>query len=237
MPLFTFLGVREGIVGSLTQKFLDNPRNLEIGPAMGVWRFNRAFFAEFLAHPDVTFVVPETASISASVLLSKKGFSDVNAVIVATGEGDPILPRDASGNPPHNLGFTDVFVTQELADSLNLSVGDQVMGRKTRDKGGVEETLRLEFTVRGVVSIDYVAGSVIFTSLELMEEIDGFRAPMNLPTVAPPRDPDGLLDDSPAPVAANDPLMDESLLPTAEEELSTEETIFPTAEDSPLTEE
>ncbi|MDR2142053.1 MAG: hypothetical protein LBR11_09745 [Deltaproteobacteria bacterium] len=90
MPLLTVMGIKDGIIGTLTKRLIENPRNLELTPR-GTGSFSESFFEDLRAHPQTGFVIPETRTLSASISLIKPGYPNLLVDLKATGPGDPVV--------------------------------------------------------------------------------------------------------------------------------------------------
>lgn len=65
-PLLVLYGVKFGVVQTLTDRLLEDPRTLEISPVTS-GRYTPDYLARLAAHPDVSFVLPRTRSIAATM--------------------------------------------------------------------------------------------------------------------------------------------------------------------------
>ena len=178
------MGVKDGIIGTLTTRIIENPRNLEISP-VGSGKFDQDFFNEMREHPKTAFIIPETRSIAATIELSKKGFTPQWVSLAATGPGDPLLgqPLKINNSEPQN-SIQDIFVSQTVAEKFQLTLGEQLQGTVSRRRGGRLETAATELTVRGIIPLHVVSKDTIYCPLPLMEMTEDYRngfavAPLN----------------------------------------------------------
>ena len=66
-PLLVLFGVKSGIINTLADRLIENPRNREISP-VGSGRYGAAWFSEMISRPEVAFVIPQTRSIAATMI-------------------------------------------------------------------------------------------------------------------------------------------------------------------------
>ncbi|MDR1297571.1 MAG: hypothetical protein LBO05_09415 [Deltaproteobacteria bacterium] len=180
-PMLTVLGIRDGIVGTMTRRLLENPRNMELSPS-GNRSFGPEFFDELRRHPDAAFLVPETRSISAAVNLAVQGRPSLDADLAATAPGDPIVAMAGLAFPEgRGLAPGEIFVSEAVAEKLGLAAGSELTGRAGRRRGGAAESASLPMTVLGVVPGHAVAGHKVFCSLPLEEMVEDYRTGYGVP--------------------------------------------------------
>lgn len=113
-PLLLLLGLKNGVIDTLRETLLRDPRNLEI-IIHGSARLERAWFEEIGQRPDVAFLIPKTRTINTSVdLLDTRRRLVQGVEVIPTARGDPLLP--ASARLP--LAANEVLVTETLARRL-----------------------------------------------------------------------------------------------------------------------
>ena len=90
-PMLILFGLKSGVVGSMVEKLVENPRNLEIRP-MGSGRYDMAWIQRLREREDVQFVIPLTRSIAASLDLKSDAAKRILPVeLKPTAKGDPML--------------------------------------------------------------------------------------------------------------------------------------------------
>jgi putative ABC transport system permease protein len=199
-PLLLLLGLKNGVVETLRETLLRDPRNLEV-VIYGSARLDRDWLAEIAARPDVAFLIPKTRTINASVDLLDPARRLLPAVeVIPTALGDPLLPPGTA--LPSHPG--EVLVTATLARRLGLlSAEPQVSGaeeggptrsdpaavvavvKRTRD--GASEHMRLPLSVIGIVPEARFSRDALFTGLDLLVAAEDYRDG----TLDPP--PEGLV--------------------------------------------
>ncbi|MDR1607618.1 MAG: ABC transporter permease [Deltaproteobacteria bacterium] len=174
-PLLTLMGIKDGIIGTLTDRLIQNPRNLELTPR-GVGKFPDAFFRELKTHPATGFIIPETRTLSATLSLLKPDYPALRVDLLATGPLDPLVM--AATPPPDTLNLADnqIFLALPAAKRLDLKPGDTITGQVSRLQTGFEETKRLELTVIGLLPEEVANGYYLFCSLPLLKKLEDYRS-------------------------------------------------------------
>lgn len=190
VPMLTVLGIRDGIIGTMTRRLLENPRNMELTP-VGSQNFEEEFFEKLRAHPDTRFVIPETRILSATMELVKKGFATFPGDLSATGPGDPLLQDtvEAGAAAGRDLELNEVYMAEALAEKMGLNPGDQITGRVGRRRGSVNESEELALTLVGVIPRHITPGYNIFCSLDLMRMTEEYRSGYAVPALEWPGTP------------------------------------------------
>ena len=182
VPLLTLLGIKEGIIGALTMRLIENPRNLELTP-VGVGRFEADFFRNLAEHPDTAFITPETRSISAAIQLQAAEDGEARWVdLSATGPGDPLLDQvlaetGSAGVPADRL----IHLSAAAAENLMVKAGAHILGSVSRKVGGRMEKAELELYVAGVIPRHVVSREMAFVPLPLMEMTEDYRNGFSAP--------------------------------------------------------
>ncbi len=172
IPLLVLFGLKYGIITSLLDPLVQNPRYREIAPVTS-GNYAPDWFAEMASRGDVAFVVPRTRSLAASIRLRAPG-SDVGRIIdvelVPSAAGDPVL-GDALPAPN---GFDDAVLTETAAEKLGVAAGARVEGLVTRTRGGRQETVRLPLEVAGIAPVSAFARDGLFVSVSLLAAVEDF---------------------------------------------------------------
>lgn len=104
-PVLLLSGIRFGIVDTLSQRLLNSPGTLAISP-YGSARFTRERLDRLAAHPSVSFLVPCTRTLAASVTLVGADGKRLTADLVPTAQGDPLLDYSRLPFPQKGLIIT-----------------------------------------------------------------------------------------------------------------------------------
>ncbi|WP_298031067.1 FtsX-like permease family protein [uncultured Desulfovibrio sp.] len=195
-PLLVLYGVKFGVVQTLTDRLREDPRNLEISPVTS-GRYTREYLARLAAHPDVSFVLPRTRSIAATMDLSR-GEGTTRKTLVAslepTAPGDPLLARYHStvpdmpvpdSNRANGANSTDesapplaligVALSTTAAEKLDARQGDMLLGRVERRYQGRVQNARVNLRVTAVLPLPAQQKDVAYVPLPLLEAIEDYR--------------------------------------------------------------
>ena len=172
-PLLVLFGVKSGIINTMSYRLIQDPRNREISP-VGSGRYGADWFSAMGNRPDVTFVIPQTRSIAASMTLYKKDSTKPRTVVVSlipTGDGDPLLKQ--YGRIPAEP--TQVVLSETVARKLNVKEGQDIIGQVGRSVAGVKQQVTVNLRIAGVLPYDAFAREAAFVQLELLEATEDYR--------------------------------------------------------------
>jgi putative ABC transport system permease protein len=170
-PLLVLFGLKFGIVNSMLDALVDNPRNREIRPA-GSGHFQPSWFEAMRERDDVGFVIPRTRNLAATIkLTSERSRRIIPGELVPTGGGDPLL-RSGERVP---RGYREVVLSEEAAEKLEVEPGDIVRGSITRQFRGARERAELALQVIDVVPAGLFGRVGAFVSLELLVAAENYR--------------------------------------------------------------
>ena len=172
IPLLVLFGLKYGIVTNLLDPLIENPRYREVSP-IGSGDFRPDWFATMESRPDVTFVVPRTRSLAASIKV-RAVQSDVGRIIdvelIPSGPRDPVL-REGSGMPN---GYADVVLAATVAEKLAVGIGDELEGMVTRRRQDRQESVRLPMNVVGIAPLSAFERDGLFVSPAFMPAVEDF---------------------------------------------------------------
>lgn len=170
-PMLILFGLKAGIIGSMLDQLLHNPRNLEI-QSVGAGRYDRNWIDALSARDDVGFVVPQIQSIAANLdLKAPQGKDIVQVQLVASRPGDPMLGNLSEQlEDPHQL-----VLTASAADKLGVSTGDQLDGSVARRYRGRSDRVHLNMTVVGVLPQSRDQRVAAYVALPLALAVHDFR--------------------------------------------------------------
>ncbi len=117
-PMLVLFGLKFGIVNSMAERLIQDPRNREIRP-VGSGRFEGQWFDTLSKRIDVAFVTPRTRSIAATIDLqntANKPSQIVNAELLPTALGEPLLPNTA--DIPQ--GLDEIILSSSAAQKLKI---------------------------------------------------------------------------------------------------------------------
>lgn len=172
-PLLVLFGVKSGIINTMADRLLEDPRNREVSP-VGSGRYGREWFSKAAKRPDVAFIIPQTRSIAASMILFKRHGGQPQAVtvdLIPTDEGDPLLEK--WGRIP--VGETSLVLSKSAARKLDVVAGQEVVGRVGRSVGGLKEQVTVNLKVTSVLPIEAFPRDAAFVRLGLLEATEDYR--------------------------------------------------------------
>ncbi|WP_114377903.1 FtsX-like permease family protein [Elioraea thermophila] len=169
-PLIVLFGLKAGVIDSLREALVQNPRAREIVNQTNR-TFDAAFFARLAARPDVAFIVPRTRSLAASGAFARSAdsLSAFRGELLATAAGDPLL----AGRPPPVGRAAALSAT--LAERLGVGEGATIRLRVDRIVEGRRETLALDLAVAAVLPREVFARDAAFVPLPLLLLIEDFQ--------------------------------------------------------------
>ncbi len=170
-PMLVLFGLKFGIVGSMIEQLIEEPRNREI-QQVGSGRFTTEWIDKLRQRSDVIFAVPRTRSIAATIQLSSSGSPSILPVeIISSGPGDPLL-TDIDVIPN---GMDEIVLSHSAAKKLQVKPGEQIDGSLARQFQGEKERVHLTLKVVGIAPSRSFSREAAFTSLKLMEALEDFR--------------------------------------------------------------
>ena len=188
VPLLTLWGVRVGVVGTLTSRLIDNPRNLELR-LIGEGRFKADFFRELKGNPDTAFVIPQTRTLAAVVQLDTQAKEPLWVDISATGPGDPLLKDMEVLTVPDGWPKDRViYLSAAAAEKVGFQPGRPLRGKVGRSFLGRLEHFEMELAVAGIIPRHVLSREIAYCSLYLMNLIENYRDGL---TASPPVWPEG----------------------------------------------
>jgi putative ABC transport system permease protein len=177
-PLLILFGVKSGIINTMVDRLIQDPRNLEIMP-VGSGRFDQDWFATLSERPEAAFIIPQTRSIAANMILYHEARGKQRTLgvdLIPTDTGDPLIEK--WGKVP--VESHGVVLSASAARKLNVVAGEHVDGRIGRSFQGRKEQVSIDLDVVAVLPIEAFSRDAAFVRLVLLEAIedyrDGFRA-------------------------------------------------------------
>jgi putative ABC transport system permease protein len=171
-PLLVLFGLRFGLIDTMAQRLIEDPRNREIVPA-GSGRYDAAFLADLAVAPGVGFLVPATRSIAASFtwLRNADGASPPlsGVALLPTGPGDPMLGQAAA--PTGDA----VVLSDRLATALGVAAGGHVVAEITRQRDGRMESQAIPLTIAAVTSAPTAPAEAVLAPLDLLVATEDWR--------------------------------------------------------------
>jgi len=179
-PLLVLFGVKSGIINTMVDRLVQDPRNLEISP-VGSGRYDQDWFAAAGKRAGVAFIIPQTRSIAANMILyhNREGRPRTLAVdLIPTGTGDPLLEKWGK-LPTENDA---VVLSNSVARKLKVTTGQTVEGRVGRSVQGRKEQVTVDLKVISILPLEAYPRDAVFVPLTLLEATedyrDGFSSPI-----------------------------------------------------------
>lgn len=178
-PLLVLYGINYGIISTLSDRLIEDPRNRRI-TSVGIGAYTYDWFDRVRQDSRVEFVIPQTRSLAATMLLlkkddvSEKGEALKKGIAVdlyPTDSGDPLLER--WGEVPQSM--TEITLPLETAHKLKVKKGDVIKGLIRRKMGGKFESVVLELTVKSVLSIHTKDVDSAYVTLPLLMATESYR--------------------------------------------------------------
>ena len=180
-PLLVLYGVKFGIVATMTERMLNDPKNLEISPVSSA-HFGQDFFATMQTHPDVAFILPRTRAIAATMSLAAGQGIERRTLTVSlepTAPGDPLLTRYVT--LPE--GQEKIVLSASAARKLGLKDGDKLKGHVERARAGKVHGAAVDLELAAVLPLEAQNRDVAFVSLPLLEAAEAFRDGFAVPAL------------------------------------------------------
>lgn len=172
-PLLVLFGVKSGIINTMVDRLVQDPRNLEISP-VGSGRYTQGWFAEAAKRPGVAFIIPQTRSIAANMILYYKSDDQPRTLavdLIPTGSGDPLLEKWGKVPVDNNA----VVLSASAARKLNVSAGGEIIGRVGRSIQGRKEQVAVSLKVIAVLPLEAFPRDAAFVRLALLEATEDYR--------------------------------------------------------------
>jgi putative ABC transport system permease protein len=171
--LLVLFGVKSGIINTMVDRLIQDPRNLEISP-VGSGRYNKDWFVAAGKRPGVAFIIPQTRSIAANMILYHdiKGNPRTLAVdLIPTGTGDPLIETYGKVPAANNA----IVLSASVARKLKVSVGQQIAGRIGRSVQGRKEQVTIDLKVESVLPVEAYPRDAAFIRLALLQATEDYR--------------------------------------------------------------
>lgn len=169
-PMLILFGLKFGIVGSMLDNLIQDPRNREVRP-IGSGHYDRAWIEQLRSRPEVAFIVPMTRAIAATIELnSDTGKNIIPVEMIPTDRDDPLLK-----NQQLPQGLQQLILSESAARKLNVAPGDEVSGSLTRRFQGRNERVHLPLKVTDVAKPASFTRDGAFVPLYLVEAAEDFR--------------------------------------------------------------
>ena len=178
-PMMILFGLKFGIVGSMVNNLIEDPRNQEIHPA-GSGRYDMEWIEKLRERPEIAFIIPRTRSIAATMELKSEQSGRILPVeLIPTDRNDPLLPGQVLPE-----GLYQLVLSESAAHKLKVNKGDTVNGSLSRRFQGRSERVYLDLQVVDVAPAGSFDREGAFVSLSLVEAVEDFRDGRAVPALA-----------------------------------------------------
>jgi putative ABC transport system permease protein len=169
-PMLILFGLKFGIIGSMLDNLIQDPRNREIRP-VGSGRYDRAWIEQLRNRPEVAFIVPRTRAIAATIELKSDNSKQIVPVeMIPTERGDPLLKQR---HMPQ--GMKQLILSDSAARKLNVKPGDSISGSIARRFKGRSERVHVTLKVTDAAPPASFSRDGAFVPLYLLEAAEDFR--------------------------------------------------------------
>lgn len=182
-PVAVLYGLKHGAVSVLQSRLQNDPRSRELRPASSGF-FDRAWIEARRNDLDVAFAVGLPRTVAATVRV-RRGDDPVDASILPTGPGDPLLESGGLAVPAPG----ECVVSSELAREGDLRIGeriDMMVSRRGTSPGGAWEEVSTSLKITGILppaALDYPA---LLTPPETAEAVEDFLDGLAVPVLGWP---------------------------------------------------
>ncbi|MEM9301945.1 MAG: ABC transporter permease [Pseudomonadota bacterium] len=170
-PMLVLFGLKFGVVGTMVEELVEDPRNREIRP-VGSGRYDANWLEALGSRDDVAFLVPQTRNIAATIELQSEQASQILDVeLIPTAVGEPLF----DGGTPVPSEPTELVLSTSAANKLQVVAGDRINGSVARRFRGQSERVFLELRVAAVARPAAFQREGAFAALALVEAVEDFR--------------------------------------------------------------
>ncbi|MFQ5913550.1 MAG: ABC transporter permease [Nitrospinota bacterium] len=176
-PLLILMGLKYGIIATLRERFIQDPRYREIRPA-ATKVHPESWFRQVQTRPSVAFLVPTILPAASVVQVLRPGSGKPVLIdLIPTAQDDPLILENGGRIPGPNQS---VF-TWAAAKDLGVRVGDRVVARVARIRRGRREYGTASLEVASVLRPS--AGSLerMYAPLSFVLDVESYKEGMAIP--------------------------------------------------------
>ncbi|MGV6859952.1 MAG: ABC transporter permease [bacterium] len=167
-PMMILFGLKFGIIGSMVEKLVKNPHNLEIH-SVGSGRYTLEWLEGMRERGDISFIAPQHPSIASTVKLKGKNPSILSVAFLSSGKNDPLLQSAPS---PHG---DQVVLSVAAAKKLGVEQGDTLSASIARTLYGQKQREHFELSVAAIAPASASERMVAFVDENLAQAISDYR--------------------------------------------------------------
>ncbi len=170
-PMLIVFGIKHGIVSGMINELVEEPRNRELR-AVYSGQFDANWLSELRQQPSVSFAVPRTRNIAATIdLKSKSARQIVHTELIPTAESDPLLPDTSIPQ----TGFHWLILSESAARKLAVKAGDSIDASISRRYQEQIQREHLTLIIADIAPINAFERDGAFASIELLEALEAYR--------------------------------------------------------------
>ena len=177
-PLLILFGIKFGIIETMSNRLINDPKNLEIRP-ISSRSYSPSWFESIKHNTKVDFVIPMTRQLSSSVQLEALSSLDktVTADLVATNKGDPLLLQNTGVIPDEK----SCVLSHSIAEELGLKKGDML--RCSVARYVKKKIQRSSITLKVAAVLSPRAGFIksIYVPLDIVANIEKYKDGLAIP--------------------------------------------------------
>jgi len=177
-PLLILFGIKFGVIETMSNRLINDPKNLEIRPVSSRL-YTPSWFESVKNNDKVNFVIPMTRQLSSSVQIQPLSLSkkSVTADLVATDKGDPLLLQNGAAIPDEK----SCVLSNSLAKELGLKKGDMLNCSVSRYvKKKIQKSL-ITLKVASVLSPRAGFIKSIYVPLDIVTNIEKYKDGLAVP--------------------------------------------------------
>ena len=178
-PLLILFGMKFGVISTMTQRLMENPRTREIRH-ISQGRFDQAWFDRLAARPEVAFLIPDTRILSSTITLINHANPEtplVKAEMFPTDTGDVLL----AGEAVIPRGPDQIVLTKSAAEKLRAGPGTVLRGRIGRISRVGRQAEEVTLKVTGVLPLRLFRREAAFVTLPFLLAAEDYREGYSVP--------------------------------------------------------
>jgi putative ABC transport system permease protein len=177
-PLLILFGIKFGIIETMSNRLVTDPKNLEIRP-ISSRSYNPSWFENIKNNNRVGFVIPMTRQLSSSVKIQSLSSTSktVTADLVATNDGDPLILQN-NGVIPNEKSCV---LNYTLAKELGLKTGDMLKCIVSRYVNKKIQKVSIDLKVTSVLSQRAGFIKSIYVPLNVVANIEKYKDGLAIP--------------------------------------------------------
>jgi len=177
-PLLILFGIKFGIIETMSNRLITDPKNLEIRPVSSR-SYTTSWFEAIKKNDKVGFVIPMTRQLSSSVQIQPLSSSEktVTADLIATHKGDPLLLQNGGVVPDEK----SCVLNHSLAEELGLKKGDMLKCSVARYVKKKIQKASLDLKVAAVLLPRAGFTKSIYVPLKVVANIEKYKDGLAVP--------------------------------------------------------